>query len=135
MSKRNHLLMHLTPVLLLGLLGGCAEQQAKPEPVSNTLAQNDYPTLARVEFVMDCMQKKGAQNYNTMYSCVCSADKLAEKINFAEYSEAKTFANLGALTGDRGNAMRDAPQSRKLKKQLQEAQVYAHDACTVFKPE
>lgn len=133
-SKHKHSLTPWTAMLLAGLLGGCAGQADKPEPVSSTLAQNDFPTLARVEYVMQCMQKKGGQNYDTLYSCVCSADKLAEKMRYESYAEAQTFANLGSLTGDRGGAVRDAPQSRKLKKELQEALSYAQDACTVAKP-
>lgn len=135
MNQHRLSLIPLASALLAGLLGGCAGQGAKPmDANTENWAKNDFPTQARVEYVFQCMQKKGAQNYDTMYSCVCSADKLAEKMSYADYSEAQTFANLGGLTGDRGGVMRDAPQSRKLKKQLQEALTYAQEACTVAKP-
>lgn len=133
-SKRQYAFLSLTIALLAGGLSGCAEQPAKSMAAPDTLAQNDFPTLARVEFVMQCMQKKGGQNYTNMYSCVCGADKLAEKIRYETYAEAQTFGNIGALTGDRGSAMRDAPQGRKLKKELQAALSYAQDACNVAKP-
>lgn len=133
-NKHHHPLFPLAAAVIAGLLVGCAFNQAKPMTAPSTLVQNDYPTLARVEFVVQCMQKKGAQNYDTLYSCVCSADKLAEKMNYTDYAEAQTFTNLDSLAGDRGNALRDAPQSRQLKKSLQEALGYAQDACTVARP-
>lgn len=134
MSKLNKPLTSLAILLLAGIAGGCATQAGRPETNTENWARNDFPTQARVEYVFQCMQKKGAQNYDTMYSCVCSADKLAEKMNYASYSEAMTFANLGGLTGDRGNVVRDAPQGRQLKKELQDAMKYAQDACTVSSP-
>lgn len=115
------------------LLAGCAAQPTSA-PAPDAPTQNDFPTLARVEYVMQCMQKKGGQNYNNLYSCVCGVDKLAEKMRYDAYVEAQTFANMGGLGGDRGGVVRDAPQSRNLKKELQAALAYAQDSCTVGKP-
>ncbi|TAN48398.1 MAG: hypothetical protein EPN21_15015 [Methylococcaceae bacterium] len=135
MSKHPHLTPISTIALLSAVLAGCAAQPAAtPLPATDTLAQNDFPTLARVEYVMQCMQKKGGQNFNNLYACTCGIDKLAEKMRYDAYVEAQTFANMGGLTGDRGGSVRDAPQSRNLKKELQAALAYAQDSCTVAKP-
>ncbi|HLF96681.1 MAG TPA: hypothetical protein VI457_06015 [Methylococcaceae bacterium] len=125
-------------ILLAGIaLAGCATGKPPREEVSPTLAQqppsNDYPTLARVEFVMQCMNKKGAQNYDTLYSCVCSADKLAEKMPYQTYAEAQAFTSLSGLAGERGGAFRDHPESKPLRKGLQEALAYAEDSCSFGK--
>ena len=53
---------------------------------------NDFPTQARVEYVLRCMDANGGQNYNTLYACVCAIDKIAESFSYAEFSEAETFA-------------------------------------------
>jgi hypothetical protein len=125
-------------ILFAAVAGGCATKKAAREEISPTLAQqspgNDYPTLARVEFVMQCMNRKGAQNYDTLYSCVCSADKLAEKMPYQTYAEAQTFTYLSGLAGERGGAFRDPPESKQLRKGLQEALTYAEDSCSFGKP-
>jgi hypothetical protein len=127
----------LAGIALGGLAGGCASPEPTRQDISPTLAQqapgNDYPTLARVEFVMQCMNKKGAQNYDTLYSCVCSADKLAEKMPYQTYTEAQTFTYLSGLAGERGGAFRDPPESKQLRKGLQEALAYAEDSCSFAK--
>lgn len=129
----------VTPVViaLVSAVAGCAAPNPSREAVSPTLAQqppaNDYPTLARVEFVLQCMNRKGAQNYDTLYSCVCSADKLAEKMPYQTYAEAQTFTYLSGLAGERGGAFRDPPESKKLRTGLQEALTYAEDSCGTAK--
>lgn len=131
---KQSLFILLAGIELTGLAGGCATREPPREEISPTLAQqppgNDYPTLARVEFVMQCMDKKGAQNYDTMYSCVCSADKLAEKMPYQTYSEAQTFTYLSGLAGERGGAFRDPPEGKQLRKRLQEALANAEDSCS-----
>jgi hypothetical protein len=90
---------------------------------------NDFPTLARVEYVLGCMNQIGNQNYDTLYQCVCSADKIAERLSFDDYSEAQTFTMLRSTPGEKGGVFRDPPQAEELREALADAQDYARASC------
>jgi hypothetical protein len=82
---------------------------------------NDFPTQARVEYVMQCMAEKGGQNLDNMYHCVCAIDKIASKMRFQEYSEALTFTYMFDTPGEKGGEFRDPPKSKELRDKLKEA--------------
>lgn len=100
--------------------------QAKP-----TQPSNDFPTLARVEYVYGCMEKSGGANYDTLYHCACSLDKLAEQMPYEEYNKANTYAQLQGLPGERGAELRDAPESETLRNRLKAVQEAANQKCFV----
>ena len=74
---------------------------------------NDYPTQARVEYVLQCMNKYGKETYNSMYSCICSIDKIAETIPYSNYVSTSTLAVMINTPGEKGGIFRDAPGGRK----------------------
>ena len=75
---------------------------------------NDYPTQARVEYVMQCMHKYGEKNsYDTMYGCVCAVDKVAETIPYENFVATSTLAVMINTPGEKGGVFRDAPGGRK----------------------
>ena len=93
---------------------------------------NDFPTQARVEFVLSCMGERGGQTYNTLYPCVCVIDKIAEKMPYREYSAAEALSFLYSTPGERGGFFRDAaPSSRKRIKSFHAAREEAEAACFV----
>jgi hypothetical protein len=92
---------------------------------------NDFPTQARVEYVLGCMEIHGGQSYDTLYPCVCSIDKIASKLTYAQYTEAETFTVMFKTPGERGGAFRDAPGARDLVKGLKKAQEEAKSSCFV----
>lgn len=110
------------------VLAGCG---MPPQSSADKPSRNDFPTQARVEFVLQCMQKKGAQNYDTLYPCVCSIDKIAEQLSYEEYSEAQTFTYLRTTPGEKGAIFRDPPRSKDLRGRLKEAIAYAEQSCFV----
>ena len=127
---------HLSRTLLCISLGLCladAAQGAKspkkaPAPAPATSAQpliNDFPTQARVEFVMQCMAEHGGVNLDNSYHCVCAVDKIASLMNFKDYSEALTFTYMYDTPGDKGGEFRDPPQSKVLRDRLKDAQTQA----------
>ncbi|WP_045223306.1 hypothetical protein [Methyloterricola oryzae] len=113
----------------LGLLGACASAPKPEAPAAAAAAVNDFPTQARVEYVLGCMQEHGGQNYDNLYHCVCSADKIASKMSYEEFGQAQTFTFLFNTPGERGAEFRDPPQSDKLRKKLKEAKAEAAAAC------
>jgi len=126
-----------TAILLLAatLLSGCAGTP-KPQPAAATppapapaVVANDFPTLTRVEYVLNCMQEKGGKNYDNLYHCVCAVDHIAAKLPHEEFLQAETFVTNVNLPGERGGVFRDPPQSKALRDKLQAAQQEAVAAC------
>lgn len=94
-------------------------------------ATNDFPTQARVEFVLQCMQQHGGQNYDTLYPCVCAADHVASRMRFEEYAQAQTFTYLFSTAGEAGGVFRDPSQSKQLRNTLKAAMAEADKNCFV----
>jgi hypothetical protein len=116
--------------LALSLLSACAGTATPPPAQQDAVkTDNDFPTLARVEYVMQCMQEHGGQNYDNLYHCVCSADKIASQMPYEEFAQAQTFIYLFNMPGERGGQFRDPPQSAKLRNRLKEVKAQAAQAC------
>ena len=54
-------------------------------PNKNVIS-NDFPTLARSEFVFACMSSN-ANNRDFMAKCSCAVDEIAKRINYEEYGK------------------------------------------------
>jgi hypothetical protein len=129
----------LVSAALLTLLSACAatpEKPAAPAPETEAVPQpvNDFPTQDRVEYVLECIEKKGGLKYETLYPCICKVDKIAEKMPYHEFAEAKTFNFLRKTPGEQGAIFRDPPQSKQLRSKLKDAEQYAEDNCFVKRP-
>ncbi len=81
-------------------------------------AANDFPTLERVNYVLFCMEDLGGQTYETLNSCSCRIDAIAEKMSFAEYEEATFFERYRRMPGKKGGIIRDSVRSGKLLEKL-----------------
>jgi hypothetical protein len=92
----------VTPALWLLAVAACAPLCASANPDTN-----DFPTLARVEYVLRCMDYHGGQVYENMYSCVCSIDRIASKFSYDEFEKAEVLAQLRATPGERGGVFRE----------------------------
>ena len=91
---------------------------------------NDYPTVDRVEFVLECMQKNGGKQ-EFLYKCSCVIDELAQKFSYDEFVEASTAARYQTLGGERGGVFRDPPQTRESAKRYMQARSEAMKHCDV----
>ncbi len=92
---------------------------------------NDFPTQARVEFVMGCMDRHGGQNYDTMFGCVCAIDKIAAQMKYDEYAFVDTMSVMINTPGERGGAFRDKPGARKQVREFEAIRKQAEDSCIV----
>src|SRR3954465_2588249 len=60
---------------------------------------HDYPTVDRVEFVLECMQRnEGKQEF--LYKCSCVVDELARKFSYDDFVEAASAARYQTLGGE-----------------------------------
>lgn len=92
---------------------------------------NDFPTQARVEYVLGCMDSRGGHKYETLYSCVCAIDKIANKIGYEEFVEADVFAQLRATPGERGGVFRDPDRASLLVKKVSAITEAVEKSCFV----
>jgi hypothetical protein len=95
-----------------------------------TLA-NDFPTQARVEFVLGCMNEQGGQSYDTLYKCVCLVDAIAAEMSHAQFVEAQVFSQLRSTAGERGGVFRDPDQARLLVTKLDAAIEHGKARCFI----
>ncbi len=90
---------------------------------------NDFPTQARVEYVLRCMDSNGGHKYEVLYSCICIVDKIAEKIAYDEFVEAEVFAQLRTTPGERGGVFRDPDRSSLLIGKINDITERAEKSC------
>lgn len=99
------------------------------------LAQaNDFPTRARVEFVLDCMRDSKVPQQEAMYKCSCAIDAIADRVDYATWVDLATVANGMTIAGERGGVMRDIKDGRKLAASYRELQETAKKGCFLAGP-
>ena len=97
--------------------------------LSSIANANDFPTQARVEYVLRCMDSHGGQKYETLYSCICTIDKIAETIAYDEYVEGEVFTQLRSTPGERGGMFRDPDRASLLVKKISDITKMAEKSC------
>ena len=96
-------------------------------------AANDFPTQARVEFVLGCMNEQGGQSYDNLYKCVCLVDAIAAEMSHEEFAQAQVFTQLKSTPGERGGVFRDPDQARTLVDKLAAVTERAKAGCFIAK--
>ena len=90
---------------------------------------NDFPTRARVEFVIECMRTSKTASQESMYKCSCAIDDIASKVDYATWVDLSTVANATTIAGERGGVMRDLKDGRKIITSFRELQADAKKRC------
>ena len=90
---------------------------------------NDFPTRARVEFVLDCMRSSKEPVQASMYKCSCAIDDIATKVTYAKWVDLSTVANATPIAGERGGVMRDMKDGRKIIAAFHDLQASAKKHC------
>ena len=119
--------MNMRILTAIGLaLASTATLAAQEPPTHN------YPTQARVEYVMRCMNLHGGPSYDTMYSCVCAVDRIADELPYDEFVQAEMLGYLLSTPGERGGLFRDAtPNARARAKTFVRVLDDAEKACFI----
>lgn len=101
---------------------------------ADLITASDYPTQARVEYVLQCMNKYGPkETYDSMYGCVCAVDKVAEKIPYTNFVATSTLAVMINTPGEKGGIFRDAPGGRKAIRAFKEFITETEQSCGLRK--
>jgi hypothetical protein len=92
------------------------------------LPPNDYPTVARADYVFACMQTNG-QTRQMLEKCSCSIDQIAALLPYEEYEQAETVMSVRQKGGENVSMFNSyAPLLEKVKN-LKRAQVEAELRC------
>lgn len=101
---------------------------ATAAPRSAELPANDYPTVARADYVFGCMQVNG-QTREALEKCSCSIDVIASLLPYDEYEEAETVMRVRQRGGKNASMFLSMPMLRAKVDELKRAQVEAELRC------
>ncbi len=88
---------------------------------------NDYPTVARADYVFACMQVNG-QTRENLIKCSCSIDVIAELLPYEKYEQAETVMSVIQKGGENVAVLR-SPMFQEKVKELKRAQVEGELRC------
>lgn len=89
---------------------------------------NDYPTVARADYVFACMATNG-QSRKVLEQCSCSIDTIANILPYEKYVEAETVLSMQLAGGERMAIFRTAQTAKLLVADLRRAQAEAEIIC------
>ena len=101
---------------------------AVPLQVPLQVPGNDYPTVARADYVFACMQVNG-QTRDALQRCSCSIDAIAALLPYDKYEEAETVMRVRQRGGKNASMFLSTPQLRTMVDDLKRAQVEAELRC------
>jgi len=110
-------LQYLCHTLILALTAGFSLESTAAD--TSPPPAHDYPTLARVEYVNQCINYNGGK-LAALYQCSCAIDRIADALSFDEFVEATTFMKNANMPGEGGGMFRDSDRGRKLVKSYRE---------------
>ena len=89
---------------------------------------NGYPTMARVEYVLECMAANG-ESYFMMQKCACSIDTIAALVPYEEYERVETILRMREGRGELSLLFRTNPGMEAQVQAFKQAQVEADLRC------
>jgi len=96
--------------------------------LSAPAAASDYPTAARVDYVLGCMAANG-QGYLTMEKCACSIDTIAALMPYDRYEQVETIMRMRERRGELGVLFRTESGIEAQVQEFKQAQVEADMRC------
>jgi hypothetical protein len=92
------------------------------------LPVNDYPTVARADYVFACMQVNG-QTRDALERCSCSIDVIASLLSYDQYEQAETVMRVRQRAGKNAAMFLSMPMLRSKVEELKRAQIEAELRC------
>lgn len=112
-----------------GLAPGVTPGVSKPAPQgTHSGLINDYPTVARADYVFGCMAANG-QTRQALEKCSCSIDTIATILPYERYEEAETILSVGQVAGQQSEIFRNTGLFRDIVADLRRAQAEAEVTC------
>jgi len=89
---------------------------------------NDYPTVARSEYVFGCLKANG-ETRQAINQCSCSIDVIASLLPYDRYVTAETVLSMSQVRGNLGGEFRSSEQAKGALDDLRRAQAEAEVRC------
>jgi hypothetical protein len=89
---------------------------------------NDYPTVARSEYVFGCLKANG-ETRQAIAQCSCSIDVIASLLPYDRYVTAETVLSMSQVRGNLGGEFRSSEQATGALTELRRAQAEAEVRC------
>ncbi len=89
---------------------------------------NDYPTVARADYVFGCMATNG-RTRQMLVQCACSIDEIASILSYEEYTKAETVLSMRRVGGERVAVFKNSAAAENLVVELRRAQAEAELVC------
>ena len=93
---------------------------------------HDYPTVDRVEYVVECMRANGGE-HQYLYKCSCVIDTVAKEMSYDDYVESSAVVRYQGMGGERMGVFRDADSAKDMAKKYRSVLAGAKKACDVAK--
>lgn len=90
---------------------------------------NDFPTLARVQYVQACQQANPGPLFEMQSKCACALDHVAGQLSHDQYDTLKTVSDALSIGGERGAVLRDNAEVRPMVARLKSTEAQAAQAC------
>lgn len=101
--------------------------QVAPQ-VPMAVEANDYPTVARADYVFGCMAANG-ETRQALERCSCSIDVIASVLPYEKYVEAETIMSIGRVGGEKTSMFKSSPLMQRIVADLRRAQAEAEIRC------
>lgn len=95
---------------------------------AQTAPVNDYPTVARADYVFGCMAAND-QTRTALERCSCSIDHIASVLPYEAYVQAETILRTLRVGGERVAALRSSARHKEMVANLRRAQAEADMIC------
>jgi len=106
----------------LGLLALATASSVRADDI------NDYPTVARSEYVFGCLKANG-ETRQAISQCSCSIDVIASLLPYDRYVTAETVLSMSQVRGNLGGEFRSSEQAASALNDLRRAQAEAEVRC------
>jgi hypothetical protein len=93
-----------------------------------TTVGNDYPTIARADYVFGCMAANG-ETRTALERCSCSIDVIASVLPYDRYVQAETILSVGRVGGEKTSMFKVSPAMQRIVAELRRAQAEAEIRC------
>jgi hypothetical protein len=112
--------------LVLALSANVWAAKPKAKPVAKVA---NYPTLDRVQYVLECVQNYPDKVHQEMvYKCSCAIDEIAKQISYDDFINDWTSSKAITIAGDRG-AIREHQMVKGMVKEFKDVQANAQKIC------
>jgi hypothetical protein len=106
-------------------------EQREPSREERGVRGNDFPTLARVEYVLECIGETPGPRHEVLYKCVCAVDRVAEAVPYDRWVDLSTFFKAQPMAGERGAYVRERADIQSQLKSYRELQARVRKACFI----